>query len=107
MEKFEVVEIEGNKNLLNHYKTYEIKKKDKSMMNDEDVKMFYNFYKRDDKRCLVIGQNPTRWTTLKKLDEKDLKMQKDDYWKNKVEDPEKFMLFERIQISFLEHKKIP
>jgi hypothetical protein len=27
MEKFEVVEIEGNKNLLNHYKTYEIKKK--------------------------------------------------------------------------------
>jgi hypothetical protein len=34
-------------------------------------------------------------------------MQKDDYWKNKVEDPEKFILFERIQISFLEHKKIP
>ena len=27
MEKFEVVEIEANKILLNHYKTYEIKKK--------------------------------------------------------------------------------
>ena len=106
MEKFDITEIEGNKRLLNHYKTYDIKKRDKSLMTDEDVKFCFNHFNRDDKRTLVLGQNPTRWTTLKKQDEKDLKKQDEKYWRDKVENPTKFMQYERIQITFLEHKKL-
>jgi len=106
MDKFEVVEIEGNKKLINHYKTYEIKRKGNALMTEEDVKMFYDHYKLDNKRSLVIGLGPTRWSTLKTLDDPDLKKQDANYWKNKVDDPTKFMQYTKVQISLLEQKKL-
>jgi len=106
MDKYTVIEIEGDKKLLNRYKTFQIKKKNNTLMNDEDAQILYDHYNIEDKRMLILALRPeSRWTTLKSLDDTNLNVKDTDYWKNKVEDPEKFMMYDVIQISYFEHKK--
>lgn len=105
MDNYIIQEIEGNKNLLNHYKTYQIKRKGNKQLTDEDVENLYNHYYTDDKRMLILGLGPTRWNTIKALDDPNLKKQDINYWRDKVDNPEKFLNYEVVHISFLEHKK--
>ena len=83
---------------------FQLYKSDNSLITTKDVQDAIEELSNRDYELIVRGLNIQKWTTLKTLDGEFDANDYDDYYINKVKDPNKFLNFEQLQICAFKNK---